>query len=64
VCSQGDFPPYDLPSERPVRASIALAVLGEMLTEAEKHAHLVAAANVLREARDAVAAAEARYDAD
>jgi hypothetical protein len=60
VCSQLDHPPYDAPE----RGSVALAVLGEMLNEAERDLWSEAEIWALREARRRVAAAEARYDAD
>jgi len=77
MCSQGDFPPYDPPepirpriyrlSGDPVprRASVALAVLGEMIDVAENAFFLTGSglvrADILREARDRIAKAEAEY---
>jgi hypothetical protein len=76
VCSQADVPPYDIPEPQPPRVyrlagdapeeprgSVALAVLGTLITEEESrpryygrwHAGYLFA---LREARDAVAAVE------
>jgi hypothetical protein len=66
VCSQLDHPPYDAPE----RGSVALAVLGELLDAAEIRAdraldetegwYAWREVETLREARDRIAAAEAR----
>lgn len=81
MCARSDFPPYDPPTPQPPRVyrlsgskpelhgSIALAVIGQMIEEAETlqpAAGLAALRNLrrdvalLREARDRIAAAEAQ----